>query len=79
MPPIQATSFLGNGCFLGSSLLGSKKEAMDMLALAAEKNVLPVIQELPMSRAGEAVKGVQDGSVRYRFVLSNDIPPKVQQ
>lgn len=44
-----------------------------MLKLAAEKNVRPWIQVLPMSQAGQAVKNIQDGSVRYRTVLYNDI------
>jgi len=39
LPPISAMSFLGNGCHLGSSLLGSKKEAVAMLQLAADKGV----------------------------------------
>ncbi|KAL7412872.1 NADPH-dependent alcohol dehydrogenase [Mrakia frigida] len=76
LPPISAMSFLGNGCHLGSSLLGSKKEAVAMLQLAHEKGVKPWIQEIPMSRAAEAVNGVRDGSVRYRYVLKNDIPPR---
>jgi alcohol dehydrogenase (NADP+) len=43
-------SFLTNQVTFGSSLLGSKAEAMEMLALAAEKGVKPWVQELPMSR-----------------------------
>lgn len=47
---ITSMSFLLNQCTFGSSLLGSKKEANEMLALAAEKGVKPWVQELPMSR-----------------------------
>ncbi|CED82659.1 Alcohol dehydrogenase, class V [Phaffia rhodozyma] len=74
--PIHARSFMGNGCLFSSSLLGSKKEANEMLELAAAKGVKPWIQELNMSQAGEAVQGLYDGKVRYRYVLHNDIPKK---
>lgn len=41
-----------------------------MLAIAAEHQIKPWIQELPMSRAKEAVESLWNGTVRYRFVLS---------
>ena len=33
--------FLSNGCFFGGSKIGSKKEAMEMLELAAQKGIKP--------------------------------------
>ncbi|RLN95439.1 hypothetical protein BBJ28_00008147 [Nothophytophthora sp. Chile5] len=56
--------------FLGSHI-GSISDVKDMLALAAEKNVRPVIQTLPMSRANDGIQMVRDGTVRYRVVLEN--------
>lgn len=58
----------------GSSHLGSKKEAYDMFKLAADKGVRPIIDKvLPMSQAAEAVEGVNNNTVRYRYVLKNDL------
>lgn len=45
-----------------------------MLALAVEKNVRPIIDEiLPMKEAGKAIEGVKTNKVRYRYVLKADI------
>jgi len=45
-----------------------------MLDLMVEKNVKPIIHEiLPMSRAGEAVESVKNNTVRYRYVLKQDL------
>ncbi|EEY56078.1 mannitol dehydrogenase, putative [Phytophthora infestans T30-4] len=56
--------------FVGSHI-GSIQDVKDMLALAAEKNVRPVIQTLPMSKANEGIQMLRDGKVRYRVVLEN--------
>ena len=62
---------VGNGNKLMGSKIGSIADIKDMLALAAAKNVRPVIQKLPMSRVNDGLKMVRDGSVRYRVVLEN--------
>ncbi|GAB9474405.1 hypothetical protein Gpo141_00011530 [Globisporangium polare] len=56
--------------FIGSGI-GSIVDVKDMLALAAEKNVRPIIQKLPMAQANEGLQMVRDGTVRYRVVLEN--------
>jgi alcohol dehydrogenase (NADP+) len=62
---------VGKGAkFLGSSI-GSIADIKDMLKLASEKNVRPVIQKLPMSEVNKGLDMVRDGSVRYRVVLEN--------
>jgi alcohol dehydrogenase (NADP+) len=55
---------------LGSAI-GSIDDIKDMLKLASEKNVRPVIQKLPMSEVNKGLDMVRDGSVRYRVVLEN--------
>lgn len=40
-PPITGFTLLNNGCFIGGSHIGSKKEALEMLQLAAEKRIKP--------------------------------------
>ncbi|KAK1946581.1 NADP-dependent alcohol dehydrogenase C 2 [Phytophthora citrophthora] len=56
--------------FVGSHI-GSIQDVKDMLELAAEKNVRPVVQKLPMSKANEGIQMLRDGKVRYRVVLEN--------
>ncbi|TYZ68187.1 hypothetical protein PybrP1_001634 [[Pythium] brassicae (nom. inval.)] len=67
----RAYSLVGSGQKLAGSKIGSIADIKDMLALAAERNVRPVIQKLPMSRVNDGLAMVRDGSVRYRIVLEN--------
>ncbi|CDS82302.1 related to alcohol dehydrogenase [Sporisorium scitamineum] len=70
---VRIQNFAGNGCLMGSSHIGSKKEALQMLALAAEKNIQPWVEVIPMKDCSKAVKRVEDNDIRYRFVLVQDI------
>lgn len=70
---VRIQNLAGNGCLLGSSHIGSKKEALQMLELAAEKNIQPWIEVLPMKDCSIAVKRVNDNDIRYRFVLEQDL------
>lgn len=72
-PALSPFTFNPNGSKLGGSHIGSKTEALDMLKLAADKGVKPWIELLPMKEAGKAVQAVQDGKVRYRYVLTQDL------
>ena len=69
--PMQA--FAGNGCLLGGSHVGSKKECLEMLELARTKNVRPWIETLPMREAGKALENVKTNKARYRYILIQDI------
>ncbi|KII92544.1 hypothetical protein PLICRDRAFT_172621 [Plicaturopsis crispa FD-325 SS-3] len=71
-PQIAPFAFL-QSCFLGGSHIGNKTEAEEMLKLAAEKKIRSWIDVKPMSEAQAAVRAIQDGSVRYRTVLTVDI------
>ena len=42
MPKINGFMFIKNGCFIGGSKIGSKKEALAMLDLAARKGLKPM-------------------------------------
>jgi D-arabinose 1-dehydrogenase-like Zn-dependent alcohol dehydrogenase len=64
-------SLIGGGVSFVGSLIGGIKDTVDMLKLAAEKGVRPVIQKLPMSKANEGIEMVDQGKVRYRVVLEN--------
>lgn len=69
---VSPFSFIRNGGSFGSSLLGSKQEALEMLQLAADKGVRPMVEEVPISEAGcaEALTRCEDGDIRYRFVFT---------
>ena len=41
LPPIQPFTFAANGALFGASHIGSKREAMEMLDLAAKKGIKP--------------------------------------
>ncbi|SGZ51395.1 CIC11C00000000517 [Sungouiella intermedia] len=79
LPPVEDTfklnpfSFLLNGGSFGSSLLGSKVEALEMLKLAAEKGVKPMVEEIPISEENceKALTRCDAGDVRYRFVFTD--------
>ncbi|KAI0823900.1 GroES-like protein [Trametes gibbosa] len=77
LPPIHPLDVMKNGSLVGGSHIGSKQEMVEMLALAAEKDIRPWIQELPMKDAGKALEWVKSGEVRYRYVLEQDIVPVV--
>ncbi|KLO17374.1 GroES-like protein [Schizopora paradoxa] len=73
MPKINGFMFIKNGCLIGGSKIGSKKEAMAMLDLAAKKGLKPMIEEIPMKDVHKAVEAVKAGKPRYRYVLRQDI------
>lgn len=79
LPPAGKTfkvspfSFIRNGATLGTSLLGNKHEAQDMLELAAENGVKPWIETVPINESNceTVLNRFEKGDVRYRFVLTN--------
>lgn len=64
-------SFLNSGTKIGSSLLGSRKEAIELLALAKEHDFRPWVEKLNISEenVSEALTRLDAGDVRYRFTL----------
>ncbi|KAH9948147.1 GroES-like protein [Amylocystis lapponica] len=73
LPTLHAFDLLPNGCAISGSHIGSKEDCMDMLKIAAEKGVKPWIQQVPMSQYKTALEAVEAGTVRYRYVLTQDI------
>ncbi|SCU87448.1 LAMI_0D06128g1_1 [Lachancea mirantina] len=68
---VKPFTFFSNGCCLGSSKLGSREEAIELFALAAEHGFRPWVETLPVSEAGvhEGLTRLDKGDVRYRFTL----------
>lgn len=71
-PTIKPQSLIANGVLMGASHLGSRREMLDMLQLAAEKNLRSWVEEIPIGEDGlkEAITRMQKGDVRYRFTLT---------
>ncbi len=57
---------------ISASPLGSPATTAEMLDFCARHDIAPVTEELPMSRANEAMERLRSGSARYRIVLEND-------
>lgn len=70
---VRSQTFLGNGCLFGSSHLGSRKETLEMLQLAADKGIKSWVEELPISEENleKIMKRMKTTDVRYRFCLTN--------
>lgn len=64
-------TFIKSGCSMGVSKLGSRKEAIELLALASEHNFRPWVEAINVSEAGvhEGLTRLDQGDVRYRFTL----------
>ncbi len=69
---VKSETFLGNGCLIGASHLGSRKEVLKMLDLAVEKGVKSWVEEVQIGEEGlkSALTRLQRNDVRYRFTLT---------
>lgn len=70
---VKSQTFLSNGCFFGSSHLGSRKETLAMLQLAADKGIKTWVEEAPLSKENLAkiMTRLHGNDVRYRFCMTN--------
>jgi alcohol dehydrogenase (NADP+) len=70
---VRNQDFLPNGCFIGSSHLGSRRETLEMLQLAADKGIKTWVQEIPISPEGlkSAMQGLDSHKVRYRYCMTD--------
>ena len=73
LPPLAAYSLISKGVKVTGSNIGSPDDIRSMLQLAAEKRVLPWIQQRPMEDVNSALVDMHDGKARYRYVLANDM------
>jgi alcohol dehydrogenase (NADP+) len=73
LPPLTAWSLIQKGVKVTGSNIGSPDDIREMLQLAAEKKVLPWIQERPMHDISAALADMDANKARYRYVLSNEM------
>jgi alcohol dehydrogenase (NADP+) len=70
----MAQDFVPNGCYMGASHIGNRPEMLEMLKLAADKNIKSWVETIDISEDGckSAVERVKNGdNVRYRLTLTN--------
>lgn len=69
---IKNVDFTPNACMIGASHIGSRKETLEMLQLAADKGVKTWVEEVPLSAKSlsESVQKLQKHDVHYRFCLT---------
>lgn len=68
---VRNQDFISNGCFIGSTHLGSRREMLDMFQLAADKGIQSWVEQIPIGREGlqQAMGNLQKSSVRYRSCM----------
>ncbi|ODV63156.1 NAD(P)-dependent alcohol dehydrogenase [Ascoidea rubescens DSM 1968] len=68
---INARSFMKNACFMGASLLGSRKEIEYMLQLASENNIHGWVETIPISieNCKKALERTDKNDIRFRFTF----------
>lgn len=71
LPPLNAFTFILNSINFAGSCIGSPDEIKEMLDLAAEKKLKPLIEERPIEDANEVIVDMKKGLARYRYVLVN--------
>ncbi|EPE10812.1 nadp-dependent alcohol dehydrogenase 6 [Ophiostoma piceae UAMH 11346] len=70
---IRNQDFMKNGCLIGSSHLGSRRETLEMLQLAADKKLQPWIETVPIgaNNLSTTLQRLHKNDVHYRFCLTN--------
>lgn len=68
---ISSYNFVGGQKSVVGGSLGGRKIMNEMLMFAAENNINPEIEILPMNEANRAIEKLKRGEVRYRIVLEN--------
>ncbi|CEJ82026.1 Putative NADP-dependent alcohol dehydrogenase 6 [[Torrubiella] hemipterigena] len=70
---IRNQDFITNGCFIGTSHIGSRSEMLEMLQLAADKGIKSWVEQIPLSKEGlqQAMKNIETSTVRYRTCMVN--------
>ncbi|KAI9736666.1 MAG: hypothetical protein M1834_000870 [Cirrosporium novae-zelandiae] len=65
---------IANGCLIGASHLGSRKEAVEMLELAAKKGVRTWVEEVRIGEVGlkKAIERCGRSECRYRLVMTGN-------
>jgi D-arabinose 1-dehydrogenase-like Zn-dependent alcohol dehydrogenase len=72
LPPINVFTLLASGIKIGGSAIGSPAEISEMLILARDEKIKPMVQLRPLADANQAIVDMAAGKARYRYVLVNE-------
>lgn len=72
VPGFNAFGLIGKRVKITGSMIGSPQEIKDMLKFFDEKSVKTWNNNVPMSKANQAVIDMDAGKARYRYVLVNE-------
>ena len=72
LPAFNVFSLIQKGSKIGGSAIGAPSEIEEMLELTARKGVKPWVVERPLREANKAVRDMDAGKARYRYVLVNE-------
>jgi alcohol dehydrogenase (NADP+) len=67
---VKSSVLLTNGCLMGATHLGSRKEMIRMLQLAADKGLKSWVEQIPISEKGLAEAGKPYFPAAYLFLYS---------
>ncbi|KAH8673547.1 alcohol dehydrogenase-like protein [Xylariales sp. PMI_506] len=68
---IMPQDLLKNGCLIGASHLGSRREMLEMLQLAADKGIKSWVETVPISadNLSKTMQRLHNNDVKYRFTM----------
>ena len=72
LPAFNVFSLIQKGSKIGGSAIGAPHEIEEMLELSVKKGVKPWVVERPLKEANQAIRDMDGGKARYRFVLVNE-------
>lgn len=73
LPAIRAGSLIQKAVKVTGSSIGSPGETREILEFAAQKRLLPWVQKRPMHEVNTALRDLEAGKARYRYVLANEM------
>ncbi|RAK90982.1 alcohol dehydrogenase [Aspergillus costaricaensis CBS 115574] len=71
LPRMRAFELIGKGVNVTGSNIGSREDIRCMLEVAAEKGVRPWVETRRMEEVNEALRDMEAGRARFRYVLVN--------
>lgn len=71
LPGLKVFSLIGRDIKVGGSVIGSPAKMVEMLDFAVKHKVHPLVEERKMESANEAVRDMDNGKARFRYVLTN--------
>lgn len=68
----NSTDLVAHELSLTGSLVGNPTAMREMLIFAQERQIIPMVERMPMSQVNEALQRVKENQARYRIVLVKD-------